>query len=707
MPSAKRTPKAIILLALGRDPIEEEIYDHQTLHHQQTSTHPRTHNSSTHARKRSVSPSPKLASLSLDTPTDRPPRPRSRQRYQSPSLAPGERRKEDVSHLYSIPKSLLPVDGRPGLSYCWEWVVRNGWGDRCFVVTDANGFKGVERWAIYWGLDLAQVLNVGGVEKRRDGRIFVDALDLVAGMGIFSADGNLAPSIRNSTVSNPPSNKPPTLVIEDEDSFEESDGDNGRILLLQAEVILDFDLEQLLTSPPPFSAEDQSWIVVGQRSIGAPLKVKDGLLDGVDFGWEEREGVSISEQYKRVLAPPVVMCIGGGDVPKFIEYIEARALELDSLPEVGGNVKSVEEKPAITKSAVSKSSEYLSMLSHFSTATKLHVRIAGSNPGSAWGWSDATPFQENTVDADDIAPSPWTPSRIHLDSGRTILREYLDKWRTHRVLSPPTPPSTPLHSISQGLHLLSQTPIASTPPEPALTVQANARVGLMGNPSDGFFGKTLSLLISNFWAQVTIVPNAVEGDGAVTIAPNTLCDPVGFQSLEVVETVCARDGYYGVGRLFLACMTVFVGYCREKGFRLRNRGFQVLYQTNVPRQVGLAGSSALITALLKGLITFHQLDGDEKFPPHVRANLALSAERDELNIAAGQQDRVIQAYGGLVFMDFERKLMEERGYGKYMPLDIDLVPKGLWMAFVAQPSDSGTIHTDVKARFLKGDPEVI
>ena len=30
------------------------------------------------------------------------------------------------------------------------------------------------------------------------------------------------------------------------------------------------------------------------------------------------------------------------------------------------------------------------------------------------------------------------------------------------------------------------------------------RIGLMGNPSDGFFGKTISLTISNFWAEATL-----------------------------------------------------------------------------------------------------------------------------------------------------------------------------------------------------------
>lgn len=33
------------------------------------------------------------------------------------------------------------------------------------------------------------------------------------------------------------------------------------------------------------------------------------------------------------------------------------------------------------------------------------------------------------------------------------------------------------------------------------------RIGLIGNPSDGFNGKTISLTIANFWAEVTIKPS--------------------------------------------------------------------------------------------------------------------------------------------------------------------------------------------------------
>ena len=34
-----------------------------------------------------------------------------------------------------------------------------------------------------------------------------------------------------------------------------------------------------------------------------------------------------------------------------------------------------------------------------------------------------------------------------------------------------------------------------------------ARIGLLGNPSDGFFGKTISCLIKNFCAEVILEPS--------------------------------------------------------------------------------------------------------------------------------------------------------------------------------------------------------
>jgi glucuronokinase len=48
---------------------------------------------------------------------------------------------------------------------------------------------------------------------------------------------------------------------------------------------------------------------------------------------------------------------------------------------------------------------------------------------------------------------------------------------------------------------------------------------------------------------------------------------------------------------------------------------------------------------------------------------------DELHIPAGLQDRVIQVYEGLVFMDFAQEIMRKQGYGRYEPLEPKLLPK--------------------------------
>ena len=49
-----------------------------------------------------------------------------------------------------------------------------------------------------------------------------------------------------------------------------------------------------------------------------------------------------------------------------------------------------------------------------------------------------------------------------------------------------------------------------------------------------------------------------------------------------------------------------------------------------------------------------------RIPVLQRPGLALAAEQ-ELGIAAGLQDRVVQTFGGLVYMDFDHGLMQRSG----------------------------------------------
>ena len=81
---------------------------------------------------------------------------------------------------------------------------------------------------------------------------------------------------------------------------------------------------------------------------------------------------------------------------------------------------------------------------------------------------------------------------------------------------------------------------------------------------------------------------------------------------------------------------------------------------------------------------------------------------EELGITAGLQDRVIQAFGGFVFMDFSENLMKRDGHGSYERLDITKLTasKPFWLAYCAISKDSGKVHSNVRQRWLQGDEEV-
>ncbi|KAG2230661.1 hypothetical protein INT48_005617 [Thamnidium elegans] len=236
-----------------------------------------------------------------------------------------------------------------------------------------------------------------------------------------------------------------------------------------------------------------------------------------------------------------------------------------------------------------------------------------------------------------------------------------------------------------------------------LHIKSYARVGLMGNPSDGFFGKTMSLLISNFWAEVTLIPNDPSALEEITILPNPVSDPHKFSCMASLVGVSEIDGYETGDRLLQACCKVFYRYCQQQKININTRqGFKMMFETNIPRQVGLAGSSAIITALWKMLTCFYGVTL-QQIPLEIQASLVLKVEQEELGIAAGLQDR---AFGGLVYMDFDKEYVEKNGHGKYEQLDVSLLPK-LWLAYVADPDDSGKVHSKVKQRFLNGDEEII
>lgn len=224
-----------------------------------------------------------------------------------------------------------------------------------------------------------------------------------------------------------------------------------------------------------------------------------------------------------------------------------------------------------------------------------------------------------------------------------------------------------------------------------------ARAGLVGNPSDGYFGRTISFIVRNFEAEVVLYESP-----ELEILPAARDHSV-FNSIGELAQDVGRFGYYGGIRLLKATVKRFYDHCVGQGVELHDRNFTLRYRSNVPPQVGMAGSSAIITACLRCLMEFYGV----AIPRGVQPNLVLSVENSELGIPAGLQDRVIQVYEGLVYMDFDKEVMDSQGFGLYEELDPSLLPP-VYIAYTTELSEGTEVfHNDIRGRFQRGEKDVV
>jgi glucuronokinase len=230
-----------------------------------------------------------------------------------------------------------------------------------------------------------------------------------------------------------------------------------------------------------------------------------------------------------------------------------------------------------------------------------------------------------------------------------------------------------------------------------IKTHAYARAGLLGNPSDIYFGKTISISVKNFGASIILYETP-----ELCIEPQEE-DKNEFKSIHDIVDKVKSNGYYGGSRLVKAAIKKFYEYVKENKIELHNKNFTVRYFSSIPRQVGLAGSSAIITATMRALMKFYNVHIKKEYLP----TLILSVEKEELGIRAGLQDRVAQVYEGCTYMDFNREHLEKTGCGIYESLDVSLLPN-LYIAYKTQLSKvSGAVLSDTYTRYMNGDKVVI
>ena len=96
--------------------------------------------------------------------------------------------------------------------------------------------------------------------------------------------------------------------------------------------------------------------------------------------------------------------------------------------------------------------------------------------------------------------------------------------------------------------------------------KAYPRAALIGNPSDGYFGKTIAFVFRNYSAEVTLYESP-----SLEILPSVL-DYNSYENMADLAGSITKFGYYGGIRLLKACVKTF--YTDRKSTRLNSSHYQ-------------------------------------------------------------------------------------------------------------------------------------
>jgi glucuronokinase len=212
----------------------------------------------------------------------------------------------------------------------------------------------------------------------------------------------------------------------------------------------------------------------------------------------------------------------------------------------------------------------------------------------------------------------------------------------------------------------------------SIVSSAFPRAGLLGNPSDLYGGCGIGFTFEDFRADVELRPGDVPERG----------DLRSIESGGFLYSPYLRTPEWPILRATRQILP-------ELGVTNEQQGtFFLDANCDIPQQLGMSGSSAIIIAALRTVCSALAIEADDARI----AELALRVESEIMGIAAGPMDRMIQSHEGLIAMDFAS--------GEIERLDANLLPPIAILMDERPGQESGSVHAPVRARWEAGDPEV-
>jgi len=221
-------------------------------------------------------------------------------------------------------------------------------------------------------------------------------------------------------------------------------------------------------------------------------------------------------------------------------------------------------------------------------------------------------------------------------------------------------------------------------PGERVVCSAPGRAGIIGNPADMYGGAVLSCSVA-MRARATVTPAST-----LTLETNgQICQIASRDDLR------PRGDHFDLARAILDYMRLPALNCHVK------------YESEIPLRSGMAGSTALVVALVQALIAWQG-----QYPNRYQlAERARYIELNYLKVVCGYQDAYMCTFGGLNYMDFGGKQFyreaEAELFATIEPLAPYITQLPFVLGFTGVQHASSAVHKPIRERWLEGEGAVV
>lgn len=217
-----------------------------------------------------------------------------------------------------------------------------------------------------------------------------------------------------------------------------------------------------------------------------------------------------------------------------------------------------------------------------------------------------------------------------------------------------------------------------------IRASAPGRCGIVGNPTDMYGGSVLSCSIPRR-ATVTLQPSDV-----LTLTTH------GRQvELRDNDDFLRHNDLFDLPKVVLRYM------------QLTRANVRIEYDSDIPYQGGLSGSTALLAALVAALLE-HKGNCLQR---HYFAEYVRSIELNRMGIMCGYQDAYMVTFGGLNYMEFREKEyyrpLEDETFATVEPLADHGTTLPFILAHTGVQRISGVVHKPLRERWEDGEPAIV